>query len=139
MDPKVVDILAEASESQRAYVYARLIHNSVPSAARAAGIHRTTPHKWDNLPELEEAVTILKADMIEATKAALTGISLDAVKAVADILRRGHGESAVVAAARAVWDRIGLPAMSAVDVTSGGEPLRATVYIPDNGRDDRGD
>ena len=119
----------DATESQRSYVYARLIHSSLPKAARAIGLTRTTPHHWDNLPELEEAVSLLRADMIEATKLALTNISLDAAKAIADILRDGRGDSAVVAAARAVWDRIGLPAMSNMDLTTKGQSLNPINYV----------
>jgi len=134
VNPRVVDILARANSVQRDYVRARLIYDSLPKAAKAIHIHRTTPHKWDNLGDLEEAIEFLKDDMIEATKLALEGLSLEAVASVARVLKN-RDDSAAVAAARAVWDRIGLPGLSTIDVTSGGEMIRAVVYIPDNGRD----
>jgi len=138
LDPRVIDILAAASDSQRRYVQARLIYSDVAKAARAIGLNRTTPHKWDNLPELEEAVVLLYNDVIEATKMALESLSFKAVASIAKVLEN-RDDNAAVAAARAVWDRIGLPGLSAMDVTSGGEPLKAVVYIPDNGREDRDD
>ena len=97
-------------------------------AAHAMGLSRSTPSKWDNLAELEEAVEILKLDMIEATKLALEGLSLKAVKSIMRVLENRDDNSAV-AAAKAVWDRIGLPGLSSVDVTSGGERLTPISFV----------
>lgn len=133
MDPRVAEILETATDIQRRYVKARLVHPDVAKAARSLGIARSTPHKWPNLVELEEAVTLLYNDVIEAAKMALEDLALEAVRALKTAL--GDGGTASVQAARAILDRIGLPAQSNVDVTSGGETIRAVVYIPDNGRD----
>ena len=133
MNPRVEEILARATDVQRKYVQARFLHSNPADAARAIGLHRTTPHKWDNLAELEEAVTLADISTIAAAKERLEEMipaALDALERAA----KGRGGTSV-AAARAILDRAGLPAQSNVDVTSGGEPIRAVVYIPDNGRD----
>lgn len=137
MDQRVEEILAGATDSQRRYVRARLMHATIPKAARAIGLTRTAPHQWSNLDELEEAVALLYNDVIAAARVALEDLALDAAQALGKALHDGGGAS--VAAAKAILDRIGLPAMSQVDVTSGGESIKAVVYIPDNGRDDRDD
>ena len=133
MDPRVEEILANASDVQRAYVRARFLHPNPAAAARAIGLHRTTPSKWSNLAELEKAVTLMDISIIAAAKEKLEEMiptALDALERAA----KGRGNTSVTAA-RAILDRAGLPAQSAVDVTSGGEPIKATIYIPDNGRD----
>ena len=139
MDSKVIDILARATTKQRDYVRERLICPTQAKAAKAIGIHRTTPYNWPNLAELEEAVDLLKLDMVDATKQALEGPSLDAVEAIRKVLRSGS-DSAVVAAAKAVWDRIGLPGMSSMDVTSKGQSIQpisiVEIVSPDDGEDD---
>ena len=134
MDPRVQEILDQATDLQRRYVKTRLLEPSPAAAARKLKIHRSTPHHWDNFDDLELAVELMYADVIETTKTALEDLSLKAVKALGGVLDHGN-DAAMVSAAKAIWDRIGLPAMSAVDVTSGGEPVKAVVYIPDNGRD----
>ena len=133
MDPRVIEILSKASATQKSYVETRLLQDNPSKAAQAMGIHRSTPHKWDNFDELEEAVDLLRMDRLEATRMALESELLAAVEALSYEIRK-HGTGAV-AAARAILDRAGFPAQSAVDVTSGGEPIKATIYIPDNGRD----
>ena len=133
MNPRVEEILARATDVQRKYVQARFLHPNSAAAARAIGLHRSTPSKWDNLAELEEAVTLADISTIAAAKERLEEMipaALDALERAA----KGRGGTSV-AAARAILDRAGLPAMSQVDVTSGGESIQATIYIPDNGRD----
>ena len=137
MDPRVEEILSRATDSQRRYVRARLIEDSIPKAARAIGLTRTAPHQWPNLDELEEAVGILYNDVIQAAKLALEDLALEAVQALGRAVRGKGGNS--ITAAKAILDRIGLPAMSNVDITSKGESIKATVYIPDNARNDRDD
>lgn len=122
MDPRVEKILAEATDIQRRYVHARLAYDNPAAAARFLGLHRTTPHKWENLPDLEEAVSILLLDAIEAARLGLQELAIEATRTLARALKGSGAPS--VAAARAVFDRIGLPAQSQVDVTSGGEPLK---------------
>jgi len=136
VDQRVQEILDNATDIQRRYVRARLVQDNLAKAARAIGIHRTTPHHWQNLDDLEEAVALLYDDVIEATKMALEDLSLEAVATIGKVLKQ-RNDSSAVAAARAVWDRIGLPAMSNVDVTSKGQAIKAVVYIPDNERGDR--
>jgi len=131
--PRVEEILARANDIQRKYVQARFLHPNTAAAARAIGIHRSTPSKWDNLEELEEAVTLADISTIAAAKERLEEMIPAALDALERAARSKGGTS--VAAARAILDRAGLPAQSNVDVTSGGEPIRATIYIPDNGRD----
>ena len=133
MDQQIIDILSNASDVQQQYVKARLTHDSVAKAALSLNLHRSTPHKWDNLDDLERAVALLQLDLMEATRIALENELLEAVAALARGIR-GKGATSV-AAAKAILDRAGFPAQTAVDVTSGGEPIRATIYIPDNGRD----
>lgn len=134
MDPRAQEIWDSATDIQKHYIKARLIHSDLSKATRALKLHRSTPYKWGNLDELEEAVDLLLADTVDATALALEGISLKAVEKISKVLDHGS-DSAVVNAAKAIWDRIGLPAMSHVDMTSGGKPIKATIYIPDNGRD----
>ena len=106
---------------------------SLTAACRKMGLNRTTPHHWDNLEQLEEVVTAIQIDQIDGARWALTNLSVDAVKA----LKQGLGERANrVRAADSILDRVGIPKQSAMDVTSGGETIKAVVYIPDNGRDD---
>jgi len=135
VDQRVVDILERASSLQRLYVFKRLVYPSIPKTARAMGIHRTTPHHWSNIAELEEAVGLLSLEMVPAARNALESLAIDAVQALARGLVRS--DAASIRAAEAVLDRIGLPAMSNVDLTSMGEQIKAMVYIPDNGRADR--
>lgn len=133
MDARVQEILKSATDIQRRYVVQRLAPDCIDAAkaARALKLNVSTPHKWPNLEELEEAVTLLQLEKVEAAAMVMQELALDAVEALKKALK---GKSAV-SAAKAILDRIGLPAQSAVDVTSGGEPIKAVVYIPDNGRD----
>jgi len=135
MNPRVTEILERATPQQRLFVFKRLTNTSIPKAAHAMGINRTTPHHWDNLDELEEAVDLLSFDLLPAAHAALESLAMDAVQALARGLVRK--DAASIRAAEAVLDRIGLPAMRNIDLTSLGEQIQAVVYIPDNGRDDR--
>jgi len=48
MDPRVQEILADATDIQRRYVTQRLTSRDPAKAARALGISRSTPHKWSN-------------------------------------------------------------------------------------------
>ena len=104
MDPRVTEILEKATDSQRRYVRARLINDSIPKAARAIGLTRTAPHQWPNLDELEEAVGILYRDVIEAAKLALEDLALEAVQALGRAVRGKGGNS--ITAAKAILDRI---------------------------------
>ena len=135
MDSRVQEILADATDIQRRYVTQRLISRDPAKAARALGISRSTPHKWPNFQELEEAVGLLLLDAVEAARLALKDLALDAVQALGQALKDGGGPS--VAAARAVFDRIGLPAMSQVDLTTKGQSLQPISFVevvsPDDG------
>lgn len=135
MNERVQEILSQATDSQRRYVRARLTYPDPAKAARSLGWNRTTPHKWKNFEDLEEAVTLMDAEIIDAAKerlARLIPVALDALERAA----KGKGAPSVTAA-KAILDRTGLPAQSNLDVTSGGEAIKALVYIPDNGRADR--
>jgi hypothetical protein len=132
LDPKAKEILDRATDLQYKYVIARMTHPDAAKAARAIGLASRSPFNWDNLDELEEAVKLLRPDVIEVAKLALIELALDAVGALGGAL----GDKAHrVRAAQAILDRVGLPAASSVDVTSGGEQIKATIYIPENGRD----
>ena len=133
MNERVQEILKSATDIQRRFVVQRLAPDCIDAAkaARALKLNVSTPHKWDNLEELEEAVTLLQLEKVEAAAMVMQGLALDAV----DALRRALKGKSAVSAAKAILDRIGLPAQSAVDITSGGEPIKATIYIPENGRD----
>jgi hypothetical protein len=133
VDPRVAEIFKDANEIQQRYIHARLIHETNLLACRSLGIHRSTPFKWSNQDELEEAITLLRLDKLEATRMALENELLEAVAALHRAIRDNGTHS--VQAARAILDRAGFPAQSSVDVTSGGEPIRATIYIPDNNRE----
>jgi antitoxin component of RelBE/YafQ-DinJ toxin-antitoxin module len=116
-------------------VITRLTEKNPSAAAKALGIHRATPHHWDNLDELEDAVQILLTDVIESGRLALENLALDAIATLGGAL---HGKSAVsIAAANSILDRMGLPKQSAVDVTSGGERLTPISFVeivpPDDG------
>jgi hypothetical protein len=134
VDPRVIEIFKNANDIQQSYVHARLLYDNNAQAAASLGIHRSTPTKWANIVELEEAISLLKLDKVNATQMAIQDSLLSAVWALRRAIE-GKGSTASVAAARAILDRGGFPAMSAVDVTSGGEQVKATIYIPDNGRD----
>ena len=133
MNERVQEILKSATDIQRRFVVQRLAPDCIDAAkaARALKLNVSTPHKWDNLEELEEAVTLLQLEKVEAAAMVMQELALDAV----DALRRALKGKSAVSAAKAILDRIGLPAQSAVDITSGGEPIKATIYIPENGRD----
>ena len=134
MDPRTQLIWDSASGTQQDYIIARLTERDQASAARRIGIHKSTVTKWPNLAEIEEVVTVLRRAAVEAGQLALEALVTEAVQALGEALKDKRQR---VQAAKTILDRAGLPAMSNVDVTSGGEPIRATVYIPDNGRDDR--
>jgi len=133
MNERVQEILKSATDIQRRFVVQRLAPDCIDAAkaARALKLNVSTPHKWDNLDDLEEAVTLLQLEKVEAAAMVMQELALDAV----DALRRALKGKSAVSAAKAILDRIGLPAQSAVDITSGGEPIKATIYIPENGRD----
>ena len=133
MNERVQEILKNATDVQRRFVAQRLAPGCIDAAkaARALKLNVSTPHKWPNLEELEEAVTLLQLEKVEAAAMVMQELALDAV----DALRRALRGKSSVSAAKAILDRIGLPAQSAVDITSGGQPIQATIYIPDNGRD----
>ena len=126
MDPRAKEILDRASDTQYKYVIARLTHPTRSAAARSIGMNRSSPSNWDNLAELEEAVFLLRPDVIEAAKLALVELALDAVGALGDAL----GDKAHrVRAAQAILDRVGLPAASSVDVTSKGQSLTPIAFV----------
>ena len=127
MHPRVEEILARANDIQRKYVQARFLHPNTAAAARAIGIHRSTPSKWDNLEELEEAVTLADISTIAAAKERLEEMIPAALDALERAAKSKGGTS--VAAARAILDRAGLPAQSSVDVTSGGERLQPISFV----------
>ena len=128
------ELLPQLTSIQRRYISARLLCDSIPEACKLIGIHRSTPHGWPNLAEIEQCVAILQSNALKAAKVSLEDLCLEAVKA----LKKSLGDRAHrVRAAEAILDRAGLPRASSVDVTSGGEPVRAVVYIPDNERNDR--
>ena len=133
MNERVQEILKNATDVQRRFVVQRLAPGCIDAAkaARALKLNVSTPHKWPNLEELEEAVTLLQLEKVEAAAMVMQELALDAV----DALKRALRGKSSVSAAKAILDRIGLPAQSAVDITSGGQPIQATIYIPGNGRD----
>jgi len=121
LDQRVKEIMARIPSVQRRYVVARLTCDSSAAACRQIGISKSTPCHWDNMDELEEAIGLLYNDVIEAAKLALENLAIEAARALGKALKDGGGTS--VAAAKAILDRIGLPAMSQVDMTSGGQVL----------------
>ena len=126
MHSRAEEILNRATDIQYQYVIKRLTHPNMARAARALGLSRSTPTKWDNLDELEEAVILLRPDVIEAAKMALVELALEAVGALGDALEdKAHR----VRAAQTILDRAGLPAQSNVDVTSGGERLQPISFV----------
>ncbi len=128
------EFLPQLTDTQRRYISARLLCDTVPEACKAIGIHRSTPHKWSNRAEIEQCVAILQSNALKAAKVSLENLCIEAVKA----LKKSLGDRAHrVRAAEAILDRAGLPRAQSVDVTSGGEPIKAVVYIPDNDRGDR--
>jgi hypothetical protein len=131
VDPRAQEILDNATNIQQDYVVARLTHPNSSAAARALGLNRSSPHNWDNLEELEEAVAILRRDAVEAAQLVLAELMIKAVAALGEALK---DKSHRVAAARAILDRGGLPAQANVDVTSGGEPIKVqfTWHDPDS-------
>ena len=126
MDPRAKEILDRATDIQYQYVIARMTHPDAAKAARAIGLASRSPFNWANLDELEEAVKLLRPDVIEVAKLALVELTLDAVGALGDALGdRAHR----VKAAQAILDRVGLPAASSVDVTSKGESLAPIAFV----------
>jgi len=122
MDPRVAEILDKATDIQQDYVVARLTHPDAAKAARAIGLNRSTPHLWGNLPELEEAVQILRKDAIEGARLALQGLALEAVQTLKGAL--GGKSSAAVNAANSILDRVGLPKQSTVELAGSDKPVR---------------
>ena len=140
MDPRAKEILDRATDIQYQYVIKRLSHPTRSSAARALGLNRSSPSHWDNLDELEEAVFLLRPDVIEAAKLALLDMVLsDTLTAILDVIQHGNDASRVTAI-KAIWDRVGLPAQSNVDVTSKGQGLTPISFVeivpPDTDPDD---
>ena len=135
MDPRAKEILDRATDIQYQYVIKRMTEPTPAHAARALGMHRTSPHNWDNLPELEEAVKLLRPDVIEVARSAIVNWALDAVEALGDAL---NDKSHRVRAAQAILDRAGLPAMSQVDVTSKGQSLTPIAFVEVVAPDDDG-
>lgn len=122
MDSRAAEILDRATDIQQDYVIARLTHPNTAAAARAIGLTRSAPSHWDNLPELEEAVHILRRDAIEAARLALQGLALEAVQTLKGAL--GGKSTASVNAANSILDRIGLPKQTAVEVAGSDKPVR---------------
>lgn len=120
MNSRAKGILDQATTVQRRYVLELLLEGSPSAACKKIGIHRTTPYKWDNLPELDEAVDLILMDNIEAAQMALEGLIMEAIRALRGGLRH---RSTAIGAANSILDRAGVVRQSAVDVTSGGESL----------------
>lgn len=119
MDERVQEILDNATDIQHEYVIARLTHRDPAKAARALGLNRSTPHNWDNLPRLEEAVRLLRRDAIEAARMALQALAVDAVATLGGVM--GGKSTAAINAANSILDRVGLPKQSDVKHSGTGE------------------
>lgn len=127
MDPRVQEILESATDIQQDYIRARLIHPNMARAAKSLGLNRSTPIKWDNLDEIEEAVAILRRDAVEAARLALQDLALEAVQTLKAVLQGKGG--AAVRAADSILDRVGIPKQSAVDVTSKGQSVQPITFV----------
>jgi hypothetical protein len=112
MDARVQEILDNAADIQQDYVIARLTYPDSAKAARSIGLHKTTVRKWANLHELEEAVTILRRDAVEAARLALQGLAVEAVQTLGRAL--DGKTTAAVNAANSILDRVGLPKQTEV-------------------------
>ncbi len=122
MDPRVQEILDNATDIQQDYVIARLTCPDSAKACRKIGIHKSTPYHWDNLEELEEAASILRRDAVEAARLALKDLAVEAVQTLARAM--GGKGSAAVNAANSILDRVGLPKQSTVELAGGSEPVK---------------
>jgi len=135
MNERVQEILKNATDVQRRFVVQRLAPGCIDAAkaARALKLNVSTPHKWPNLEELEEAVTLLQLEKVEAAAMVMQELALDAV----DALKRALRGKSSVSAAKAILDRAGLPAQTNVDVTSKGQSLTPIAFVeivtPDDG------
>ena len=103
MDPRVQEILDNASDIQQEYVIARLTCTDSAKACRKIGISRSSPCHWPNREELEEAVQLLRRDAVEAARLALRDLAVEAVRTLARAMNGKGG--AAVNAAKEVLDR----------------------------------
>jgi hypothetical protein len=127
VDDECRAILEAATDIQRRYVMARVLGaRGIADAARQLHIHRSTPHQWDNLEDLERVVISVQIDQVDGARWALTNLSVEAVQA----LQKGLGErSNRIPAANSILDRVGIPKQSAVDVTSKGQSLTPIQFV----------
>ena len=64
-DEQFESILKNASSIQLCYIRARIAGaTDSAKAAKKLGVHRTTPHKWDNLEDLEQAIKTIQVKQI---------------------------------------------------------------------------
>jgi len=127
VNAQVQEILDNATDIQRRYVRARLLHSDTAKAARSLGLHKSTPHKWANLDELEEAAALMLSDTIEAAKEkleSLVPVALEALERAA----KGKGAQSVAAAKEILARTLG-PVPTWVEGAGGG-PL-AIEYVND--------
>jgi len=95
------------------WVVARLGTTTDQDAARDAGIHRTTVSKWENKPQLDEAVRALLLDAAESARQILLTSAPEAARALSDSLKDRHQR---VQAANSILDRVGVAGESKVEV-----------------------
>lgn len=133
MDP-FYDRLAELNSTQRRYIRSYLVLNSHRKACKETGIHEGTPYKWLEWEAIQQLIADMEIDAIGVARTLLRELAPEAVRALKEALA---DKSHRVQAANSILDRGGLPAASALDITSAGEQVKAVVYIPDNRRDDR--
>lgn len=97
-------ILADATPEQVRWVVARLSAKSDQAAAKKAGVHPSTVSKWSNKADLDRAVSLLLADVAEATVLILKQAAPEAARALVTSL--GDAKERVKAAT-AILDRAG--------------------------------
>jgi len=88
MNKQVEQILSNASNLQLDWIAARVHTKTDTEASKIVGIHPKTPiTKWENKPDLDMAVHLLKREAVEGTIYALEHLALEAVHALGEALK----------------------------------------------------
>jgi hypothetical protein len=107
MTRNVNEILDDATLDQVKWVMRRLTSSTDKEAAEAIGLSPSTVSRWDNKAELNNAVSLLLREPINAAVEMLRGAAVKAAQAIIDTMDT-EDEKLKLTAANDLLDRIGM-------------------------------
>ena len=107
MQANANEILDDATTVQVQWVMRRLTASTDKEASKAVGLHPTTPSRWENKADLDQAVALLLREPINAAVEMLRGAAVKAAQVIIDTMNTDD-EKLRLAAANDVLDRLGM-------------------------------